>query len=65
MPGEDVSRKTMEEGACACPFCHEEMEAWAPWCAVCQVEVRYCPECREPLLKEATVCSSCGAECEE
>ena len=65
MAAEDSGKKTAQEATCVCPFCHEAVEAWAPWCAVCQVEGHYCGDCEEPLPKEATVCPNCGAECKE
>lgn len=65
MAAEDMSRESGDGATCVCPFCDGVVEAWAPWCATCGVELRLCGECEEPLPLAATVCPSCGAECEE
>jgi hypothetical protein len=63
MAAEDRVDKTEEKATCVCPFCEEAMDPSAPWCATCEVIVRFCEACQEPLPQEATVCPECGAEC--
>jgi hypothetical protein len=65
MAREEVVRETEEKATCVCPYCEGVVEMSAPWCAVCEVEVRLCGDCDEPLPVDATVCPNCGAECEE
>lgn len=65
MAAQDVGSKAEEKATCVCPFCEEAMDPSAPWCAVCEVEVRFCVSCEEPLPREATECPNCGAECNE
>jgi hypothetical protein len=62
---EDMSREGDSGATCVCPFCDQAVEASAPWCTTCGVELRFCEECEEPLPIAATVCPACGAECEE
>ncbi len=64
MVAEEVGREASVEVTCVCPFCEEVADASAPWCATCQVEVRFCLVCKEPLPQDASECPSCGAECE-
>ncbi|MFC1913886.1 zinc-ribbon domain-containing protein [Chloroflexota bacterium] len=46
-----------------CPYCDEELaETSFPYCKACEVEVFYCPQCREPLPRDKRECPSCGAE---
>ncbi|MFO7773288.1 MAG: hypothetical protein R6V59_05055 [Dehalococcoidia bacterium] len=48
---------------CCCPYCDEEMaKAASPYCEACEVEVFYCPICREAMPREEQVCPSCGAD---
>ena len=64
MAREQVGRETEEKATCVCPFCDNVLEMPAPWCGVCEVEIRFCEACREPVPQEATACPNCGAECE-
>jgi RNA polymerase subunit RPABC4/transcription elongation factor Spt4 len=63
MAAQDIDSKTEEKAACVCPFCGEEVDPSVPWCVPCQVVVRYCVSCEEPLPQDATVCPNCGTEC--
>ena len=65
MAAEDLGTKAENRGTCVCPFCEGAVDAWAPWCKTCEVEVRFCVSCEEPLPADATACPSCGTECEE
>lgn len=65
MAGQDVGEKTGEEVKCVCPYCDGVIEMSAPWCQVCEVEIRFCVACEEPLPRDAMICPSCGAQCEE
>jgi hypothetical protein len=65
MAAEDVGKEVKAKVACVCPYCEQAMDASAPWCQVCQVEVRFCTVCGEPLPQGATECPSCGGVCEE
>lgn len=65
MEREEIGGETEEKATCVCPFCENVLEMPAPWCAVCGVHIRYCVACEEPLPKDAVICPSCGAECEE
>ena len=46
-----------------CPYCDEEIAevAW-PYCGACEVDVFYCPECRDPVPRDNRVCPHCGVE---
>ena len=45
-----------------CPFCESEiMEADLPYCKLCGVKTLLCPQCRQPVAKEASSCPGCGA----
>ena len=63
MAAEDRVNATDEKATCVCPFCEEVMDPSAPWCATCEVNVRFCVSCKEPLQQDANVCPDCGAEC--
>lgn len=65
MATEEAGREMEAEVTCVCPYCDAVMEAEAPWCEVCQVEVRFCAVCEEPLPQDASECPGCGAVCEE
>ncbi len=65
MTTEQVGKQSEEVVTCACPFCESVLEMPAPWCNVCEVEIRFCEACEELLPQEATVCPNCGSECEE
>ncbi len=65
MAKEEVSKEIQEKARCVCPFCENVLEMPAPWCSVCEVEIRFCPTCEEPLPRDATLCPSCGTECGE
>ena len=46
-----------------CPYCEPEIaEAVFPYCEACEVEVFYCPECREPLSRDKKICPNCGCD---
>ena len=46
-----------------CPYCDDEIaEAQFPYCQACQVEVFFCPECRQPVPREDKKCPNCGAK---
>jgi hypothetical protein len=48
---------------CCCPYCDAEIaEAAFPYCKACEVEVFYCPNCREAIPRDEQVCPSCGAD---
>jgi hypothetical protein len=56
------ARDKAEKKQCRCPYCDQEIMALdLPYCQACQVEVRYCPQCRKPLPRETDVCPGCGA----
>jgi len=62
----EEKRSDMQAGVeCVCPFCDAELDVSAPWCQVCQVMVRFCAVCGEPLPKDADECPGCGAAGEE
>jgi hypothetical protein len=65
MAAEKTRREGEVEIQCVCPFCDAEVDASAPWCEVCQVVVRFCAVCGEPLPREASECPECGASSEE
>ena len=65
MAAEEERREMQAEIKCVCPFCDAEVDPSAPWCQVCQVVVRFCAACGEPLPKDADECPGCGAACEE
>jgi hypothetical protein len=65
MAAQDASSKAGEKVQCVCPFCEQAMDPSAPWCATCEVEVRFCVSCEEPLPRDATECPNCGTECSE
>jgi len=45
-----------------CPYCDGEIaEVQWPYCGACEVEVFYCPECREPVARDKRQCPNCGA----
>ena len=46
-----------------CPYCDTEItEATSPQCKPCEVEIFYCPGCREPVPRDKQVCPNCGAD---
>ena len=46
-----------------CPYCDEEIaEVTWPYCGACEVDVFYCPECRDPVPRDNRVCPHCGVE---
>ncbi len=46
-----------------CPYCDAEIaEAAFPYCEACEVEVFYCPKCREAIPRDKQVCPCCGAD---
>ncbi|MFO7996748.1 MAG: hypothetical protein R6U93_06395 [Dehalococcoidia bacterium] len=48
---------------CCCPYCDAEIAAAAfPYCEPCEVEVFYCPKCREAIPRDRQICPSCGAD---
>jgi len=65
MAAEDMSKEVGAEVTCVCPFCDAEVDVSAPWCEVCEVEVRFCAVCEEPLPQDASECPGCGAASEE
>jgi hypothetical protein len=65
MTAEDLGTKGEGKATCVCPFCDETVDAWAPWCKTCEVEVRFCVSCKEPLPADVAVCPGCGTECGE
>ena len=53
-------REQMKE-PCCCPYCDTEMaQAALPYCQACEVEVLYCPTCREAIPQDKQVCPHCG-----
>ncbi len=49
-----------------CPYCDEEIaEASFPYCGACEVEIFYCPKCRQPVPRDKPVCPNCGADIRE
>ena len=49
-----------------CPYCDAEIaEAAFPYCEACEVEVFYCPKCRETIPRDRQVCPHCGANIKE
>ena len=51
------------KGPLCCPYCEGELAELAfPYCGTCQVQVFYCPGCREPVSRDVRVCPSCGTE---
>jgi hypothetical protein len=65
MATEEVGPEGEAQVTCVCPFCDAVVDISAPWCEVCEVEVRFCPVCEEPLPQDAGECPSCGAASEE
>lgn len=65
MAREEIGKENEEMVTCICPFCESMLEMPAPWCSVCEVEIRLCVACEEPLPQDAILCPNCGAECEE
>ena len=55
-PGVKDKHKT-----CACPYCEGELGEQADFCQSCQIELVDCPECGEPVNKNAQECIHCGA----
>lgn len=46
-----------------CPYCDAEIaEAAFPYCEACQIEILYCPKCREALPRDKQICPHCGAD---
>jgi len=49
-----------------CPYCDAEIaEAAFPYCEACEVEIFYCPKCRQPVSRYKQVCPNCGADIRE
>ncbi len=49
-----------------CPYCDEEIaEATFPYCEACEVEIFYCPKCREAVPRDKKTCPYCGADIKE
>ena len=50
-----------DDEACACPYCDATLEEEQGYCQSCQIELVDCPECGEPINKNADECLHCGA----
>jgi len=56
----DAPVEQPEQESCRCPFCENAVVMPYPFCQACGAEIRYCPRCRQPLARDAQVCSHCG-----
>lgn len=50
-----------KKGACACPYCEEELGEKEDFCQKCQIDLVDCPQCGKPVNKNADECLHCGA----
>ncbi len=62
MENETIVSQQKTESGCRCPFCDQSMEMPFPFCQACGTELRYCPECGQPLPQDANTCSHCTQE---
>ena len=61
-PVKEPAMAGSDSKAHACPFCDGEiMEADLPYCQLCGVKMLLCPQCKQPVAKEASKCPNCGA----
>ncbi|MBI4295904.1 MAG: hypothetical protein HY667_02165 [Chloroflexi bacterium] len=50
---------------CRCPFCEAEVVAEpSPFCAPCNLRLRYCRVCKTAAPSEARICPTCGGKLE-
>jgi len=57
-----MTQQSEQGNQCYCPYCEEEMQTSdLSYCKSCNVTLNYCPECREPVSRELTVCPKCGS----
>lgn len=54
-------KEVKESEECSCPYCDEKLEAEVSYCQSCHIELVDCPECGEPINKNADECLHCGA----
>ncbi|MGQ9854722.1 MAG: zinc-ribbon domain-containing protein, partial [Candidatus Oleimicrobiaceae bacterium] len=43
-------------------FCDNALLMPYPFCQVCGAEILYCPECGQPMPRDAEVCPHCAGE---
>jgi predicted amidophosphoribosyltransferase len=51
-----------EKTTCRCPFCDNALVMPYPFCQVCGAVILYCPECGQPMPRDAEVCPYCSGE---
>ncbi|MFH0941605.1 MAG: Fe-S cluster assembly scaffold protein NifU [Chloroflexota bacterium] len=62
-PAKTPAAAAPEEKAHVCPFCDGEIiGADLPYCQACGVKVFLCPQCHQPVARDASECPKCGAE---